>query len=81
MWRKRARAQLKATLSNGADMGIQGLSINALVQVFKLYGSSKAVMEKLMTHQDALTNNGLMGWGSFVFGIPSIGLSSGWSVP
>ena len=42
------------TLSNDADMGVRELSIDALAEVFKLYGSSRAVMEKLTTHLDAL---------------------------
>lgn len=45
------------TLSNDADMGVRELSIDALAEVFKLYGSSRAVMEKLTTHLDALMNS------------------------
>ena len=44
------------TLSNDADMGVRELSIDALAEVSKLYGSSQAVMEKLTMHLDSLMN-------------------------
>ncbi|KAK9833905.1 hypothetical protein WJX74_009507 [Apatococcus lobatus] len=36
------------TLSNDADMGMRELSIDALAEMLKLYGSSRAVMDALM---------------------------------